>query len=170
MLAKLGLIGKVAIGLPEGLPLQSTRAAQNKGEVTMFGIVLVSHNAIGEELLHALHHIVGPQPQARAISIAPEDDMDHARAAVLAAIGEVNVGDGVVLMTDMFGGTPSNLALSVMPKTNAVVLAGVNLPALVKLVTMREAGAAMLEAASEAAASGRKYIQLVTENLAPPVS
>lgn len=135
----------------------------------MFGIVLVSHGAIGEELLRALDHIVGPQSQTKAISIQPEDDMDQARSAVLSAIAEVNVGDGVVLMTDMFGGTPSNLALSVMPKTNAVVLAGVNLPTLVKLASMREEGAALLEAASEASASGRKYIQLVTENLAPPV-
>jgi len=135
----------------------------------MFGIVLVSHGAIGEELLRALNHIVGPQQQAKALSIQPEDDMDHARHAILSAIGEVNTGDGVVLMTDMFGGTPSNLALSVMPKTNSVVLAGVNLPTLVKLVAMREDGIDMLEAVTEAAASGRKYIQLVTENLAPPV-
>lgn len=135
----------------------------------MFGIVLVSHGSIGEELLRALDHIVGPQPQAKAISIQPDDDVEQARHIVLAALAEVNTGDGVVLMTDMFGGTPSNLALSVMPKTNAVVLAGVNLPALVKLVSMREDHVPMLEAASEAAASGRKYIQLVTENLAPPV-
>lgn len=133
----------------------------------MFGIVLVSHGAIGEELLKALNHIVGPQPQASALSIAPDDDMDQARRAILAAIGDVNTGDGVVLMSDMFGGTPSNLALSVMPKTNAVVVAGVNLPTLVKLVSMREDGAPLLEAVTEAAASGRKYIQLVTENMAP---
>jgi len=135
----------------------------------MFGIVLVSHGSIGEELLRALDHIVGPQPQAKSISIQPDDDVEQARHTVLSALAEVNTGDGVVLMTDMFGGTPSNLALSVMPKTNAVVLAGVNLPALVKLVSMREDNIPMLEAASEAAASGRKYIQLVTENLAPPV-
>ena len=135
----------------------------------MFGIVLVSHGAIGEELLCALNHIVGQQQQAKALSIQPDDDMDQARHAILAAIGDVNTGDGVVLMTDMFGGTPSNLALSVMPKTNAVVLAGVNLPTLVKLVAMRQDGIEMLEAVTEAAASGRKYIQLVTENLAPPV-
>lgn len=131
----------------------------------MFGIVLVSHGSIGAEMLKALNQIVGPQAQAQAISIAPEDDMDKCRNAILASIKEVNTGDGVVLLTDMFGGTPSNLALSVMPKANAVVLAGVNLPTLIKLASARES-MAMLDAVGEAAAAGRKYIQLVTENLA----
>jgi len=132
----------------------------------MFGIVLVSHGAIGAEMLGALHQIVGPQTQAQAISIAADDDMDACRTAILTSIAKVNTGDGVVILTDMFGGTPSNLALSVMPKTNAVVLAGMNLPMLVKLAAMRES-ATVLDAVSEAAASGRKYIQLVTENLTP---
>lgn len=133
----------------------------------MFGIVLVSHGAIGAEILSALGQIVGPQTQAEAISMGPDDDMEACRKAILTSIGHVNTGDGVVILTDMFGGTPSNLALSVMPKTNAVVLAGMNLPMLVKLVSMRES-ATLLDAVSEAAAAGRKYIQLVTENLAPP--
>jgi len=132
----------------------------------MFGIVLVTHGAIGAELLGALGQIVGPQAQATAISIAADADMDQCRSQILASIKEVNTGDGVVLLTDMFGGTPSNLALSVMPNTNAVVLAGVNLPTLVKLASTRET-MGLLEAVSEAAAAGRKYIQLVTENLAP---
>lgn len=135
----------------------------------MFGIVLVSHGAIGAEMLGAANQIVGPQEQAQAISIAPDDDMDECRNAILASIKEVNTGDGVVILTDMFGGTPSNLAISVMPKTNAVVLAGVNLPTLIKLASARES-MGLLEAVNEAAAAGRKYIQLVTENLAPPVA
>lgn len=135
----------------------------------MFGIVLVSHGAIGAEMLEALNQIVGPQKQAKAISIASDDDMDGCRKAILASIAEVNGGDGVVILTDMFGGTPSNLALSVMPKTNAVVLAGMNLPTLIKLASMREK-IPLLEAVTEAAAAGRKYIQLVTENLAPPTT
>ncbi|MGE0108497.1 MAG: PTS sugar transporter subunit IIA, partial [Bdellovibrionales bacterium] len=81
----------------------------------MFGIVLVSHGAIGREMLTALDQIVGPQKQTRAISIAPDDDMDECRKMILSSIKEVNTGDGVVLLSDMFGGTPSNLALSVMP-------------------------------------------------------
>lgn len=133
----------------------------------MFGIVLVSHGSIGAEMLTALNQIVGPQSHAKAISIAPDEDMDKCRNEILVSIKEVNTGDGVVILTDMFGGTPSNLAISVMPKTNAVVLAGVNLPTLIKLASMRES-MTLLDAVTEAAAAGRKYIQLVTENLAAP--
>ncbi len=133
----------------------------------MFGMLLVSHGDIGVEMLRALNHICGPQDQTAAISIAPEDDMDSCRNMILDRIKEVNTGEGVVLLTDMFGGTPSNLALSVMPKTDAVVLAGVNLPVLVKLASLRQTNN-VHEAVKEAADSGRKYIQLVTENLAAP--
>jgi PTS system mannose-specific IIA component len=131
----------------------------------MFGIIVVTHGRIGAEMLQALNHIVGPQTQALAISVAAEDDMEQCRNAIMAAIYEVNTGDGVVLLTDMFGGTPSNLALSVMPKTSSVVLAGVNLPVLVKLAAVRQT-MPLLEAVREAETAGRKYIQLVTENLA----
>lgn len=130
----------------------------------MFGIILVSHGCIGKEMLAALDQIVGPQQQACAISVGADEDMEACRKAILSSIVDVNTGDGVVLLTDMFGGTPSNLALSVMPKTNAVVLAGMNLPTLVKLVSLRETEN-LLEAVTEAAAAGRKYIQLVTETL-----
>lgn len=133
----------------------------------MIGMVLVTHGGIGSELLTALDQIVGPQAQAKAISIAPDDDMDRCRSAILTAIKDVNSGDGVVLLTDMFGGTPSNLAISVMPKTNAVVLAGVNLPILIKLASLRT-GTRLLDAVHEAETAGRKYIQLVTETLTPP--
>jgi mannose PTS system EIIA component len=130
----------------------------------MLGIVLVSHGAIGAEMLAATNQIVGPQTQIKAISIAPEDDIDRCRQDILASIQAVSTGDGVVLLTDMFGGTPSNLALAVMPKTSAVVLAGINLPTLIKLVSIRSS-MTMMDAVAEAAAAGRKYIQLVTENL-----
>ena len=135
----------------------------------MFGIVLVSHGAIGAEMLAAVNEIVGPQAQAKAISIASDQDMDQCRNEILASIKEVNTGDGVVLLTDMFGGTPSNLAISVMPKTQSVVLAGVNLPTLIKLATVRDS-MNLLDAVNEAASAGRKYIQLVTENLASPAA
>jgi PTS system mannose-specific IIA component len=131
----------------------------------MFGIVIVSHGSIGAEMLLAVDQIVGPQAQAKAISIAPDQDMDQCRNEIMACIKEVNTGEGVVLLTDMFGGTPSNLAISVMPKTNAVVLAGVNLPILIKLASIRDS-MPLLDAVSEAASAGRKYIQLITENLA----
>ncbi|MDD2324532.1 MAG: PTS fructose transporter subunit IIA [Alphaproteobacteria bacterium] len=131
----------------------------------MFGLLIVTHVGIGEQMLTALGQIVGPQDYAKAISIAPDDDMDACRNQILVSIKEVNTGDGVVLLTDMFGGTPSNLAISVMPKADAVVLAGVNLPVLIKLAQVRQE-MGLLDAVSEAAAAGRKYIQLVTENLA----
>jgi len=131
----------------------------------MFGIVLVTHGKIGVEMLAALDGIDQEQPQARAISIGINDDMDQCRQAILTAIKDVNSGDGVVLLTDMFGGTPSNLALSVMPGTDAVVLAGVNMPALVKLAELRRS-APILDAVREAEIAGRRYIQLVTETLA----
>jgi PTS system mannose-specific IIA component len=131
----------------------------------MIGLVLVTHNTIGAELLAALNTIVGPQAQAKAINIGAQDDMDKCRNDILTAITDVNTGKGVVLMTDMFGGTPSNLAISMMPKTNAVVLAGVNLPALIKFASVRGT-MPLLDAAKEAETAGRKYIQLVSETLA----
>jgi PTS system mannose-specific IIA component len=132
----------------------------------MIGMVLVTHGAIGAELLNALNSIVGPQMQAKAIGIGAQDDMDKCRASILAAIKDVNSGQGVVLLTDMFGGTPSNLAISSMPRTQAVVLAGVNLPMLVKLAALRGT-APLLDAVREAESAGRKYIQLISETLAP---
>ena len=132
----------------------------------MIGMVLVTHDAIGVELLKALNAIVGAQAQAVAISVNADDDMDSCRAAILTAIATVNRGQGVVLLTDMFGGTPSNLAIASMPQTQAVVLAGVNLPMLIKLATARTT-LPLLDAVRAAESAGRKYIQLVTETLAP---
>jgi PTS system mannose-specific IIA component len=132
----------------------------------MIGMILVTHEAIGVEMLKALNAIVGEQKQAVAITIGLHDDMGACRDQILAAIKTVNNGKGVVLLVDMFGGTPSNLALASMPMGNAVVLAGVNLPMLVKFATVRGT-LSLLDAARESEAAGRKYIQLVSENLAP---
>jgi PTS system mannose-specific IIA component len=132
----------------------------------MIGLVLVTHGKIGFELLEALNGIVGPQDQARAISIGAHDDMEKCRDAIMTAIKDVNSGKGVVLLTDMFGGTPSNLAIASMPRSHAVVLAGVNLPLLVKLASVRGT-LPLLDAAREAEMAGRKYIQLVSETIAP---
>lgn len=132
----------------------------------MIGMVLVTHGGIGTEMLAALDVIVGKQAQAKAIHIGALDDMDKCREDILNAIKDVNSGEGVVLLTDMFGGTPSNLALSTMPRTQAVVLAGVNLPMLIKLASVRQT-MPLLEAVREAESAARKYIQLVSENLAP---
>jgi PTS system mannose-specific IIA component len=132
----------------------------------MIGIVLVTHDNIGVELLKAVNAVVGEQAQAQAITIGLHDDMGACRDQIHAAIRNVNSGKGVVLLVDMFGGTPSNLAIASMPMGNAVVLAGVNLPMLIKLATVRGT-MSMLDAAREAETAGRKYIQLVSENLAP---
>jgi len=134
----------------------------------MIGLIIVTHGNIGAELLAALNGIVGVQAQTKAIGIDSDDDMDKCRADILAAIKDVDKGKGVVLLTDMFGGTPSNLAISVMPKTNAVVLAGANLPMLIKLASVR-GSLPLLDAAKEAETAGRKYIQLVSETLAGDV-
>ncbi|MFA4994316.1 MAG: PTS fructose transporter subunit IIA [Bdellovibrionales bacterium] len=131
----------------------------------MIGIILVTHENIGAELLRAVDSIVGPQQQVQAIKIGPQDDMDSCRDQIFSAIKTVNTGDGVVILADMFGGTPSNLAIASMPLGHAVVLAGVNLPMMIKLASVR-ASMPLLEAAREAEAAGRKYIQLVSENLA----
>lgn len=132
----------------------------------MIGMVLVTHGNIGSELLKALNGIVGPQTQVQAISIGADDDMEICRNAIFTAIKDVSDGSGVVLLTDMYGGTPSNLAIASMPRSHAVVLAGVNLPMLVKLASLR-ASTPLLDAVREAEMAGRKYIQLVSETLAP---
>lgn len=134
----------------------------------MLGIVIVTHGGIGRELLAALDQIVGTQTQAKAISVGAEDDIAACQTTILASIAEVNSGDGVILLTDMFGGTPSNLAIATMPNANAVVLAGVNLPMLIKLASVRPT-MKLMEAAQEAEASGHRYIQLVKDNLAANV-
>jgi PTS system mannose-specific IIA component len=133
----------------------------------MIGMVLVTHGALGAELLNVLSHVVGPQKQIAAVGVGADDDMDECRKRIMAAIKDVNTGKGVVMLTDMFGGTPSNLAIAAMPASQAVVLAGVNLPLLVKLATVRST-LPLLDAVREAESAGRKYIQLVSENLAPP--
>src|SRR5689334_3865584 len=125
----------------------------------MIGMVLVTHGAVGAEFLKVLNHVVGDQKQAQSIAIGADDDMDECRAKIMAAIKDVNDGQGVVLLTDMFGGTPSNLAIAAMPASHAVVLAGVNLPMLIKLASVRTT-MPLLDAVREAEAAGRKYIQL----------
>ena len=101
----------------------------------MIGMVLVTHGRLAEEFVNATEHVVGPQTQVRAISIGPDDDMEQRRQDILNAVAEVESGAGVIILTDMFGGTPSNLAISVMDKANVEVIAGINLPMLIKLAT-----------------------------------
>jgi PTS system mannose-specific IIA component len=131
----------------------------------MIGMVLVTHGRLAAEFIAALEHVVGPQTNIAAVCIGPEDDMERRRQDILRAIGEVDAGSGVVLLTDMFGGTPSNLAISVMDKAKVEVIAGINLPMLIKLASLRESEnlAAAVRGAQEA---GRKYINVASQLLA----
>ncbi len=127
----------------------------------MIGIVLVTHGNLAREFLSAMEHVVGKQAQARAISIGPEDDMEQRRAEILAAAEEVDTGDGAILLTDMFGGTPSNLAISIMDRAKVEVLAGVNLPMLIKLASVR-ISEPLASAVAKARDAGIKYISVAS--------
>ncbi|OUR80528.1 PTS fructose transporter subunit IIA [Alphaproteobacteria bacterium 46_93_T64] len=131
----------------------------------MIGMVLVTHGRLAEEFVAATEHVVGPQDQVRAISIGPDDDMEQRRQDILNAVADVESGSGVILLTDMFGGTPSNLAISVMEKANVEVIAGINLPMLIKLASLRGEDD-MEKAVAAAQESGRKYINVASHLLA----
>jgi len=131
----------------------------------MIGVVIVTHGNLACEFRAALEHVVGPQEQVETISIGPDDDLDARRADMLAALAKVDSGDGVVVLTDMFGGSPSNLAISAMEKPDVEVVAGVNLPMLVKLASVR-GECALEEAISQAQEAGRKYISVASQILA----
>jgi len=103
----------------------------------MIGLVIVTHGRLAEEFVHAMEHVVGAQAGVSAICIGPDDDMERRRRDILVACERVNDGGGVILLTDMFGGTPSNLAISVMEQTRAEVIAGLNLPMLIKLASAK---------------------------------
>ena len=127
----------------------------------MIGMVLVTHGRLAEELVAALEHVVGPQTAVVSVCIGPDDDMEQRRQDILDGVASVEDGAGVVLLTDMFGGTPSNLAISVLDKANVGVVAGVNLPLLINLASVRktEPLAAAVASAQEA---GRKYINVAS--------
>jgi len=124
-------------------------------------MVLVTHGRLAEELINALEHVVGPQVNIAAVCIGPDDDMEQRRAQILECVAKAEEGNGVILLTDMFGGTPSNLAISIMDKSNVEVLAGVNLPMLIKLVSVRQTES-VDEAAESAQEAGRKYINIAS--------
>src|SRR5437879_1615638 len=133
----------------------------------MIGLVIVTHGRLAEEFVFAMEHVVGPQVAVEAICIGPEDDMERRRKDIRAACGRVDTGAGVILLTDMFGGTPSNLAISVMEQTKAEVIAGLNLPMLIKLASVR-ARQSLEEAVACAQASGRNCISVASYALAAP--
>jgi PTS system mannose-specific IIA component len=130
----------------------------------MIGLVLVTHGQLAAEFVRAMEHVVGPQEAVEAICIGPEDDMEARRADIARAIAAVDQGRGVILLTDLFGGTPSNLAISLMEPGRIEVIAGVNLPMLIRLEGARK----MMKVQAAVAAAreaGRKYISVASEVL-----
>ncbi|RIJ21257.1 PTS sugar transporter subunit IIA [Henriciella barbarensis] len=128
----------------------------------MIGIVVVSHGKLARELVRATEHVVGEQEYFRSISIEAEDDIDARREQIRETVAACNTGKGVIIVTDMFGGTPSNLAISVMPDARIDVIAGVNLPMLIKLVEVR-AEAKLADAVKAARDAGQSYIRIASE-------
>lgn len=130
----------------------------------MIGLVLITHGQLATEFRHAVEHVVGPQEDFETVAIGDDDDMEQRRRAIVAAVAKANTGAGVIVLTDMFGGTPSNLAISVMEPGRVEVIAGMNLPMLIKLASVRK-GDDMAVALEEAQAAGRKYITVASQLL-----
>ena len=131
----------------------------------MIGVVIVSHENIAKEFLKVLEHIVGKQERVFAISIFPDDDMEKKRNQILELVKKAETGSGVIVLTDMFGGTPSNLAISMLREGKVEVLAGVNLPMLIKLAEARK-DASLSDAAQKAKDAGQRYIAIASQILA----
>ncbi len=130
----------------------------------MIGLVIVTHGGLAAEFRHALEHVVGRQTQLETIAIGPDDDLTARRQDILDAVRNTDTGKGVIILTDMFGGTPSNLAISVMDEAKAEVIAGINLPILVKLASIRtEMG--LPQAVAMARDAGKKYIKVASQEL-----
>ena len=135
-------------------------------EVLMIGLVLVAHGRLALEFRAALEHVMGPQKQIEAVTIGVDDDSDLCRRDIIEAVDRVDSGDGVAILTDMFGGTPSNLAISCMSRPKVDVLAGMNLPMLVKLAKERQRRP-LPEAVAMAEEAGRKYVTIASACLLP---
>jgi mannose PTS system EIIA component len=130
----------------------------------MIGLVIITHAGLAIEFKAALEHVVGPQEQLETLSVGPDDDIERRRQQLIEAVQRADSGAGVVVLTDMFGGTPSNLAISVMEATGAEVIAGVNLPMLIKLAGVRK-DRPLVEAVDLAKEAGRKYISVASQVL-----
>lgn len=130
----------------------------------MIGVVVVTHGRLAAEFIAATEHVVGPQEAMRAVCIGANDDMEERRREILAAVAAVDSGAGVILLTDMFGGTPSNLAISIMSKGKVEVIAGTNLPMLIKLTSVRGKDD-LASAVAAARDAGRKYISVASQIL-----
>lgn len=134
----------------------------NDRSTEMIGMVLVSHGNLGVAMREALEHVVGPQRNIATVSVAADADIETQREEIGARVAEVETGDGVVVLTDMFGGTPCNLSMSMLDRPNVEVIAGMNLPMLVKLAKVRGSHS-LPEAVRAAEDAGRKYIACGSE-------
>jgi len=130
----------------------------------MIGLVIVTHGCLADEFRNALEHVVGPLENVVTIGIGPQDDMEKRREDIAVSVSDVNAGAGVIILTDLFGGTPSNLAISLMETGRVEVIAGINLPMLVKLAKMRDAPLPL--AVNKAQEAGRRYMQVASSLLA----
>ncbi len=130
----------------------------------MIGLLIVTHGGLAREFRAALEHVVGPQQQLETISIGPDDHMEARRQEIVDAVRRLDGGDGVILLTDMFGGTPSNLSISILDEANVEVIAGVNLPMLVRLASVR-GDTPLAKAVDLAKEAGRKYISVARQVL-----
>lgn len=130
----------------------------------MIGLVLVTHGNLALEFISAMQHVVGKQENVEAVCIGPEDDMEMRRSEIMEKVSKVDTGSGVVLLTDMFGGTPSNLAISIMDRANVEILAGMNLPMLIKIASLRK-DKNMKETVEGAQEAGKKYINIASQLL-----
>lgn len=131
----------------------------------MIGLVIVTHGQLAVELRRATEHVVGPQEAVETVCIGPDDDMEHRREDIAGAVKKVSRDKGVIILTDMFGGTPSNLAISMLRDGQVEVLAGVNLPMLIKLAEARRTSS-LDEASLKAKEAGQRYIAIASRILA----
>lgn len=134
----------------------------------MIGLVIVTHGRLAEEFISVMEHIVGAQQQIAPVTVQADDDLEAKRAEILKRVKEVDTGDGVLVLTDMFGGTPSNLAISITEDKKVEALAGINLPMLIKLASVRQTEG-LQQAALSAQEAGRKYINAASALLNPAV-
>lgn len=130
----------------------------------MIGMILVTHGNLAEEFVHAMQHVVGHQEGVATVCIGPNDDMERRRREIADAIKQVNTGEGAIILTDLFGGTPSNLAISLMKAGTVEVIAGINLPMLIRLAKAR-CSMPLREATTAARDAGRNYITIASEYL-----
>ena len=130
----------------------------------MIGLILVTHGRLADQFVEAMEHVVGPQDGIVTVCIGPNDDMEQRRADIAGAIATVDTGAGVIILTDLFGGTPSNLAISLLDAGHVEVIAGINLPMLIRLASVRKT-MNVANAVEAAAAAGRKYISVASQIL-----